>query len=159
MQGNYETINFILFIVIHNLDIYQLLDGLMQLFFLRVIMILPPGMIKKDVFNAFHYDQLKLGIAHDKIPGFSYFCKTWKIQFPYLKVVRKNRLGVCDICSQYDHAISKFHSTTQKQLIVKQKLSHIAIVKKGISILPLFNLLLKNKVKKFLERLAQIKRD
>lgn len=92
---------------------------------------LPPGLLKVDAYHAFVVDQEQLGKDPLKIPSESYFRKIWNKDFAMLKIVRKNRLGVCDICAKMDADIAKATSARQKREYRTAKYKHIQQVKDG----------------------------
>lgn len=61
----------------------------------------------------------------------SYFYKVWENQFPHLHCARKNSLGYCDVCSQFDKHISESQTFDEKAAFIQQKQLHLRYVMEG----------------------------
>ena len=68
----------------------------------RSICYLPPLVTKRLAYAAFVHDMKQLQNDHILIPSERYFRQIWKEKFSHMKCVQYNRLGVCDLCVEYE---------------------------------------------------------
>lgn len=92
---------------------------------------LPVGLSKIDIYDAFFSDHLAVNHDLSEIPGTSYFYKIWREQFPNLHVIEKNRLGICNVCSDFEVEFATLHTNAARQLNRWEKREHISQVQQG----------------------------
>lgn len=83
-------------------------------------------------------------LDHDpsEIPGERYFRNVWKTSFKHVKVVRHNRLGVCNDCVRFDLKISEATSQEDKAEWTKLKRDHINKIYAGNNSTGMFRLVI-----------------
>ncbi len=89
---------------------------------------LPPMVSIVDCYDAFVHDLLHSAHPSDSIPSQWHFRGIWRTEFPYLKTVRKNRLGICDVCSDLEERVRNSKSRKVKISLNKMKTSHVSSV-------------------------------
>lgn len=103
---------------------------------------LPTGVTRTDLYDGFYKDICSLYLDDSMIPSESYFRHILKTFYPDVKIVRKNRLGVCDVCVGIEDALTVANNR-QKQRCFAEKRQHVKDIYEGNYFIIHFNFLKK----------------